>query len=363
MDKLLSIIVPTYNMERYLDRCLSSLLVTKQTLLNTLEVLVINDGSKDTSSDIGHRYQDENPNVFRVIDKENGNYGSCINRGLKEAVGKYVKVLDADDCFDTVSLELFLELLMNIDADVIFSNYTVVSYKGNPLYVKEMDHSLPLNVYLQFDEKNAYILGQDMQMHFITYKTRNLREISYFQTEGISYTDTEWRFTPMSTVRTIYVTSLNLYNYYIGRENQTMNRKILSGKMDDFIKIMEYLLDTTERYIGDNAHRLYYHLQLMWFLKYLYSGGLIQNLFKESDLRRLDAALKAKSLKYYDEMDSAVFYDTQYQYIRHWRMGRAFYRYTLKTTGFCGVMKTLYGASFLFLLTRLHMIKDFKSQF
>ena len=73
MDKLLSIIVPTYNMERYLDRCLSSLLVTKQTLLNTLEVLVINDGSKDTSSDIGHRYQDENPNVFRVIDKENGN--------------------------------------------------------------------------------------------------------------------------------------------------------------------------------------------------------------------------------------------------------------------------------------------------
>lgn len=357
MDKVLSIIVPTYNMERYLDKCLSSLCVTDHNLLNTLEVLVINDGSKDASSKIGHRYHDEYPYVFRVIDKENGNYGSCINRGLKEATGKYIKVLDADDYFDTVSLEMFLKMLMDIDTDVVFSDYKVVSHEGDTLHINEMDDSLPRNVFLQFDEKYANILGQNMQMYFITYKTQNLRKISYSQTEGISYTDTEWRFTPMSTVRTFYVTSLNLYNYYIGRENQTMNREVLSGKMDDFIKIMEYMFDISEHYIGDNAHQLYYHLQLMWFMKYLYSEGIIFKLFQESDLKKLDASLKAKSPKYYYEMGTQVVPNTQYQYISHWRMGKSFYWYTMRTAGFSGFLRALVGASDAGILTPVILSK------
>ena len=90
MNKILTIIIPTYNMEKYLRRCLDSLIIDEEGM-KQLEVLVINDGSKDSSSQIAHEYQDKYPDTFRVIDKENGNYGSCINRGLKEATGKYVK--------------------------------------------------------------------------------------------------------------------------------------------------------------------------------------------------------------------------------------------------------------------------------
>ena len=100
MDKILSIIVPTYNMEKYLERCLSSLIVSDEQMA-MLEVLVINDGSKDRSSEIAHGYESRYPDTFRVIDKTNGHYGSCVNRGLQEATGKYVKVLDADDWFNT----------------------------------------------------------------------------------------------------------------------------------------------------------------------------------------------------------------------------------------------------------------------
>ena len=100
MEKILTIIIPTYNMEKYLDKCLTSLIIEDKKLMKLLEVLVVIDGAKDRSSEIGHTYQDKYPETFRVIDKENGNYGSCINRGLKEAKGKYVKVLDADDSFD-----------------------------------------------------------------------------------------------------------------------------------------------------------------------------------------------------------------------------------------------------------------------
>lgn len=97
MENILSIIIPTYNMEKYLDKCLASLIIEDKELMRQLEVLVVIDGAKDRSSEIAHTYQNRFADTFRVIDKENGNYGSCINRGLKEATGRYVKVLDADD--------------------------------------------------------------------------------------------------------------------------------------------------------------------------------------------------------------------------------------------------------------------------
>ena len=100
-----SVAVITYNMQDYLNRCLDSLVI-EPSLMEQLEVLVVNDGSKDSSSAIAHEYEAKFPCTFRVIDKENGNYGSCVNRGLAEAQGKYIKVLDADYsvlmimCFD-----------------------------------------------------------------------------------------------------------------------------------------------------------------------------------------------------------------------------------------------------------------------
>ena len=118
MNKILTIVIPTYNMEKYLDKCLTSLVIEDRELMKQLEILVVIDGSKDRSSEIAHAYQVRYPQTFIVIDKENGNYGSCINRGLKEAAGKYIKVLDADDCYNSKSLQQHLELLRIVDVDL-----------------------------------------------------------------------------------------------------------------------------------------------------------------------------------------------------------------------------------------------------
>ena len=72
MQKILTIIIPTYNMEKYLHKCLNSLIVSDKSL-EKLEVLIVNDGSKDSSSQIAHEYESKFPKTFRVIDKENGN--------------------------------------------------------------------------------------------------------------------------------------------------------------------------------------------------------------------------------------------------------------------------------------------------
>ena len=85
MEKLLSVIVPTYNVERYLNQCLDSLCMGK----DRMEVLLINDGSTDSSADIALGYTRKHPEVFRLINKENGGHGSTINRGIQEAAGRY----------------------------------------------------------------------------------------------------------------------------------------------------------------------------------------------------------------------------------------------------------------------------------
>lgn len=110
MEKLLTIVIPVYKVERYIRKCQDSLIVSDD-LMGQLEVLVINDGTPDRSAEIAKEFEKKYPSVFRVIDKENGNYGSCINRGLKEARGKYIRICDGDDSYDSVALCKLLKIL------------------------------------------------------------------------------------------------------------------------------------------------------------------------------------------------------------------------------------------------------------
>ena len=114
MNKILSIIVPSYNMEAYLPKCLGSLIIDEQELLQKLDVIVVNDGSKDRTSEIAHEFETKYPGVFRVVDKTNGHYGSCINAGLAVATGTFIKVLDADDYYLT---DIFKDYLAVVDAE------------------------------------------------------------------------------------------------------------------------------------------------------------------------------------------------------------------------------------------------------
>ena len=117
--KLLTLVIPTYNMEKYLTKCLES--VTAPCIPPTLEVIVVNDGSKDRSLDIMKAFQQKRPDIIRIIDKENGHYGSCINAGLQMAKGKYFRPLDADDWMDTEVLSKLLNVLKNCDTDLFIT--------------------------------------------------------------------------------------------------------------------------------------------------------------------------------------------------------------------------------------------------
>lgn len=301
-------------MEDLLGRCLESLVVP-ETIAETLEVLVINDGSKDRSYEIAHGYEEKYPDVFRVIDKENGNYGSCVNRGLAEAIGKYIKILDADDTFDNKALCILIDNLHYTEADLILTNYCICNHDGNITEKKSFD--LPTNTSLAI--KDLGKMGPHMAMHAVTYKTENLRHIGYKQTEGISYTDQEWIYEPMTTVNSFIYLDIFLYNYTVGREGQTMNIIALSRNMHHNLIVMRRMIQTFNNSPMDSDITKYLRLRIEGFAEYVYSLYLFN--MKKMDVHPLitfDKELKHSCPTLYNYIGKL--HAGKLPHVRLWRM-------------------------------------------
>lgn len=287
MDKSLTVIIPTYNMQDYLHRCLDSLIVSPA-LLDSLEVLVINDGSKDKSSLIAHEYAEKYPNTFRVVDKENGHYGSCVNRGIAEAAGKYVKVLDADDWFDTSELEKLLEKLPESDVDLVLTSYKIVDNNGNNLAV--VGQSIVAGEVFDFNSNPAPAVTS-YAMYMVTWRTSFLRRINYVQTEGINYTDVEWRCVPMYEVSKSVYYPFCIYHYLLGRVGQSSEDAAMNKNVWQFETCVKSLIRNRSRYnISESilANKENEHAILLYALN-IYKIILVRKKATKEDLSRLKA--------------------------------------------------------------------------
>ena len=255
-------------MEAYIGKCLDSLLIPE---FDAVEVLVINDGSKDRSSEIAHSYADRYPGSIRVIDKPNGNYGSCINAALPLATGRYIKVLDADDTFDTAAFSRFVRLLPSITDDAIITPNISVDESDNTIEVFDfryddviVNHSYSLNDI----SENCNLSGQ-AQMHKLAYRCDIFSRFLYRQTEGISYTDTEWAIIPFSKCKTIRFLDLVLYRYLIGRSGQTMSAAQLRKNIDQFFAVGKCLIDFYNESISLDSKR-FLQVRITQYYKFLY---------------------------------------------------------------------------------------------
>lgn len=238
MGKILSIIIPSYNMEKYLSKCIDSLLVER---LSDLEVLIVNDGSKDQTLQIAECYASKYPDSIKVIDKTNGNYGSCINIGLKVATGNYIKILDADDSFEKKNVNKYISFLAECEADMVISNYVIVNNKG--IISKTYNFSSKNLQYLSFEKSEYHRKLDEFQMHAIAYRRTVFDGLNYVQTEGVSYTDMEWMFMPMTRVKSVAYFAETVYRYLIGRIGQTVDvavsRKAVDQTMFVLVKMLE----------------------------------------------------------------------------------------------------------------------------
>ena len=275
MNKILTIIIPSYNMEAYLPKCLGSLIIDDKQLLQKLDIIVVNDGSKDRTSEIAHEFQVKYPDVFRVVDKKNGHYGSCINAALPIARGCYIKVLDADDYVNTESFESYCKIVFNeaekgdAGADMLVSSYQNVMNDGKGMDIVDFG----LNERAEYYTLVEYpATSPRFTIHAVAYRTSMLIKMGYRQTEGICYTDTEWIIEPMSRVRRFRYFHNAVTCYRLGRDGQSMDAATFAR---DFQNVANITIGIIQRYdrMLDGCESLslgYYHLQILDMVKMVY---------------------------------------------------------------------------------------------
>lgn len=213
--KTLTISVAAYNVERTLEKTLSSF--DDPRVYDDLEVLIIDDGSKDNTKKIAKKYARKVPNTFKYIPKKNGGHGSTINKGIELASGKYFKVVDGDDWVDTESLVSFIQELKKQDSDLVLTNHTEVY----------PDHSKNVNLIKNIKPKKEYTWKDNIDikrvvLHTLTVKTKLLRENNVHITEKCFYVDVEFVVWAAYVSHTITYFDLYLYMYRLGEANQSV---------------------------------------------------------------------------------------------------------------------------------------------
>ena len=239
MNKILSIVIPSYNVEKYLDKCVQSMLV--DSILEDIEIIIVNDGSKDSTPQIAQGYVDKYPQTVRLVDKENGGHGSTINAGIKVATGKYFKVVDGDDWLKTENLEYFISLLKSRDEDVIASNFLCIQDETfEVLYEKRV--SSDQSLYGTVCDMDKGEVKEVIKMHGLTIRTSILKDNNITIDEKCFYVDAEYIVFPMPYVSTVYYDDEFIYMYRLGRNGQSMDIKSMQRNRAMHRKVFGSLL-------------------------------------------------------------------------------------------------------------------------
>lgn len=227
MEKLLTVSIAAYNVAEYLDHTLNSIVKNNKVstkILQQLEILVIDDGSKDETSKIAKEYEKIYPGIVKVITKKNAGHGSTINRGIHEASGKYFKALDGDDWFDEAALQYILENLKDKDVDIIVTDYYKCFEDGERILVKvDGIEKLKEGMVQQYEEQITKIRW--IPYHAAIYRTGLLQENNIQLDEKIFYVDTEYMLYPVPYLETILYLNCGLYCYRLGREGQSVSNQ------------------------------------------------------------------------------------------------------------------------------------------
>lgn len=238
--KQLTITIPSYNMEKYLEKCLDSMCGID----DRLEVIVVNDGSKDKTSKIAHAYEEKYPLDVRVIDKENGGHGSGINAGLDAASGRYFKVVDADDWITTENLKPILDKLENTDVDAIIMGFKTVNVSnGVILEYSPVSNSSNRRIdMIKLNDKYDDV-SSCLDFHSMCFNTEFLRSTGLRMSEHTYYEDQEFAILPFMHAESIMILPDMLYEYRIGDVHQSTNFLNQAKRVSNHQAVVERIVD------------------------------------------------------------------------------------------------------------------------
>lgn len=250
-----------------MEKCIDSLLAGGE----DVEIIIVNDGSKDATAEIADRYAKKYPSIVRAVHKENGGHGSAVNTGIENATGIYFKVVDSDDWVKEEPYMQILETLRNLTGgekvlDMLVSNFVYEKVGEKRRKVMRYKHALPINEMFTWGDVKHFHKGQYMLMHSVIFRTKLLKECGIKLPEHTFYVDNIYVFEPLPYVRNMYYLDVNFYRYFIGRADQSVNESVMIGRIDQQIKVNKLMID----YMAANKSRIFSNKKLShYMLSYL----------------------------------------------------------------------------------------------
>ena len=243
--KILSIAVPCYNSESYLDKCIKSLLAGG----DEVEIIIVDDGSTDSTPAMADNYQEQYPGIIKVIHQENGGHGEAVNTGLKNATGVYFKVVDSDDWVNEDAYKKILDRLEtlikeNKQVDMFISNFVYEKVGAKHKKVMHYHNSLPEEQVFTWNDIRHMGLNRYFLMHSVIFRTQVLIECGLKLPAHTFYVDNLFVFTPLPYVKVLYYMDVNFYRYYIGRSDQSVHESVMISRIDQQIKVNKLMVDS-----------------------------------------------------------------------------------------------------------------------
>ena len=247
MDKILTIGIPCYNSAAYMDHCITELLEGSG-YAEDLEIVIVDDGSqKDETPAKADEWQERSPAIIKAVHQENGGHGVAVMKAVANASGLYFKNFDSDDWPDRAAFAALLEKLRAFKAaddlpDLVITNFVYDHAEEGTSHTVNYHHKMPVGRMFTWDEIGRFSKTQYLLMHALTYRTEVLRAADLDMPAHTFYVDNIYAYVPFPLCRKLYYLDVDLYRYFIGREDQSVNEKVLTGRIDHYWRVARVMM-------------------------------------------------------------------------------------------------------------------------
>lgn len=229
-----------------MEKCIESILPGGE----DVEIIIVDDGSHDRTAEIADRYAAEYPEIVRAIHQPNGGHGEAVNTGIANATGLYFKVVDSDDWVDAGAYAKILGKLRELvqsekNVDMLLANY--VYEKEGAKHKKVMRQTgFPTDCIFSWRDVRHFYKGHYILMHSVIYRTQLLRDCGLKLPDHTFYVDNIYVYKPLPYVRSMYYMDVDFYRYFIGRDDQSVNEKVMISRIDQQIKVNKIMIDDVD---------------------------------------------------------------------------------------------------------------------
>lgn len=310
--KLISFTVPCYNSQEYMQKCVDSLLAGG----DDVEIIIVDDGSTDKTGEIADGYAEKYPDTVKVIHKQNGGHGSGLNAGLKAATGLYFKVVDSDDWLESQGLIALLSTIrehkaLNLLPDLYLTNFIYYHAADDTFTVSKYDEKTDEG-FVDWNRVKPFHFQHVIIMHALTYRTDKLRETGIELPEHTFYVDNLYAFIPLPKLINAYYLNVNLYKYYIGRADQSVNIVNCIERYKQQIIVMKrlysaYTLAELNALPKGLKRYMLHYLHALMMVTLMFSCGKVTK-ERKADVKEMWLGLKAHDKKLYKKIKYGGYY-------------------------------------------------------